>query len=180
MIYFIVALIAFLLDQFTKWLIVQNLDLYELVPVIGHFFQITSHRNTGAAFSILEGERWFFVVITVIVVCGLLWYMRKVIREGRRLMPTALAFILGGALGNFVDRARHGEVVDFLQFHFRFTLFSWHVDYIFPIFNIADTFITIGVAMILLDSILDWRKEKKAGPAELDQAGEKESETHGS
>lgn len=161
MIYFIVAFVVFLLDQASKWLIVHRLSLYETRPVIGEFFQITSHRNTGAAFSILEGQRWFFLTVTILVGIGIVWYLRKTIKQRRRLISTALSLVLGGAAGNFVDRALFGEVVDFLQFRFQFNLFGKAVDYIFPIFNLADSAIVIGVCLIFLDSVLEWKNEKR-------------------
>lgn len=161
MIYLLIALCVLILDQTAKWIIVHYMDRYESHSVIGDFFQITSHRNTGAAFSILEGQRWFFLCITTVVVIGLVWYLRKMIRSHKTLMAWALSLLLGGAIGNFVDRALFGEVVDFLQFHFKFSVFGAHVDYVFPIFNLADSAIVIGVGLIFLDTLIEWRKEKK-------------------
>jgi signal peptidase II len=126
--------------------------MYEQIPVIGDFFLITSSRNRGAAFGILQDQLWFFIVVTLIVVGGIVWYLRKVSKEGRKLLPTALALVLGGALGNFIDRLLMGEVVDFLQFNFG--------SYTFPIFNIADSCIVIGVGLIILDTLLEGRREK--------------------
>jgi len=161
LVYYLYALIVFLLDQFSKWLVVKHMELGELRPVIGEFFQITSHRNKGAAFGILQNQRWFFIAVTVVVVIGIIWYMNKIVRSGKKLLPFALSLLLGGALGNFLDRLLFGEVVDFLQFHFQFPLFGRQIDYIFPIFNLADSAIVIGVALIFLDSLISWRKEAK-------------------
>jgi signal peptidase II len=161
LIYFVIAFVVLVLDQLSKWYIVHRLDLHESRSVIGDFFQITSHRNTGAAFSILEGQRWFFLVITSVVGIGIIWYLLRTIRSNKRLLSFALCLVLGGALGNFIDRALFGEVVDFLQFWFQFPLFGYHVDYIFPIFNVADSGIVIGVCLIFLDTLLEWRKEKR-------------------
>lgn len=152
MVYYLIALVMFLIDQGTKFLIAKNLELYEQIPVIGNFFLITSSRNRGAAFGILQDQLWFFIVVTIAVVAGIVWYLRKMTKEGRKLLPTALALVLGGALGNFIDRLLMGEVVDFLQFNFG--------NYTFPIFNIADSCIVIGVGLIILDTILDGRREK--------------------
>lgn len=153
MIYYLIALIVFLLDQGTKYLIATKLDIGEEIPVIGHFFVITSSRNQGAAFGILQGQRWFFIVITIAVVIGIVWYMQRVRKNGSKLLPVALALILGGAIGNFLDRALTAEVVDFLQLTFG--------SYIFPIFNLADSSIVVGVALIILDTFLDMRRDKK-------------------
>lgn len=152
MVYYLIAFVLFLIDQGTKYLIASKLELYEQIPVIGDFFLITSSRNRGAAFGILQDQLWFFIVVTLIVVGGIVWYLRKVSKEGRKLLPTALALVLGGALGNFIDRLVMGEVVDFLQFNFG--------SYTFPIFNIADSCIVIGVGLIILDTLLEGRREK--------------------
>lgn len=152
MLYYVIALIVFLLDQGTKYLIATRLELGEQIPVIGNFFLITSHRNRGAAFGILEGQRWLFIIITIIVVIAIIWYMRKALKSGQRLLPWGLSLVLGGAIGNFLDRALMGEVVDFAQFNFG--------SYTFPIFNIADSSICIGVGLIILDTILDSRRTK--------------------
>jgi signal peptidase II len=159
--YYLIALVVFLLDQATKWIIVHKIPLYEARSVIGEFFQITSHRNRGAAFSILQNQRWFFVIITLVVMVGIIWYLRRTVQANKRLLSFALSLLLGGALGNFLDRALFGEVVDFLQFRFTFTIFGNDIDYIYPIFNIADSAIVVGVILIFLESLLTWRKEKK-------------------
>jgi signal peptidase II len=172
--YYIYAFIVLLLDQATKWTIVKNMVYGESRPVIGEFFQITSHRNRGAAFGILQNQRWFFIAITIVVVAGIIWYLNKTIKAGQKLLPIALSLILGGAIGNFVDRALFGEVVDFLDFRFQFTWFGSPVDYHYPIFNIADAGIVVGVILIFLDSFLSWREERKQGSAELSE-GKSES-----
>ncbi|MWV45212.1 lipoprotein signal peptidase [Paenibacillus sp. HJL G12] len=149
--YYILALIAFLVDQSTKFMIAKQLEIGEEIPVIGNFFLITSSRNRGAAFGILPNQRWFFVVVTVVVVIAIIWYMQRVRKSSsRKLLPVALSLVLGGAIGNFLDRALNGEVVDFLMFNFG--------SYTFPIFNIADSCIVVGVALIILDSLIDLNK----------------------
>ncbi|WP_342440440.1 signal peptidase II [Paenibacillus sp. FSL L8-0436] len=148
MVYYLIALIVFLIDQGTKYVIATRLELGEQIPVINDFFIITSHRNSGAAFGILEGQQWFFFIVTVVVVVGIVWYMNKA-KAARKLLPTALALVLGGAIGNFLDRMLNGEVVDFLMFNFG--------SYTFPIFNVADSCIVIGVGLIILDTLLDMK-----------------------
>ncbi|MDF2923991.1 MAG: lipoprotein signal peptidase [Paenibacillaceae bacterium] len=166
MIYFVIALIVLLLDRASKWVIVNQMALRETRSVIGDFFQITSHRNTGAAFSMFEGGRWFFVSITIVVLTGIVWYLLRMIRSKKTLMCWALALLLGGALGNFIDRVLYGEVVDFLQFNFVFDLFGKHIDYTFPIFNVADSGIVIGVGLVFLDTLIEWRMEKRGNANE--------------
>lgn len=159
--YYIYALIVLLLDQATKWIIVSQMTLGEVRSVIGEFFLITSHRNRGAAFGILQDQRWFFIVITIGVAIGVIWYLQKTLKEGKKLLPFALSLLLGGALGNFIDRALFGEVVDFLMFRFQFNWFGTPIDYTYPIFNVADMAIVIGVALIFVDSFISWRQESK-------------------
>lgn len=132
-------------------MIAKQLVIGEEIPVIGNFFLITSSRNNGAAFGILPNQRWFFIIVTVCVVVAIIWYMQRVRKSSsRKLLPIALSLVLGGAVGNFLDRALNGEVVDFLMLNFG--------SYTFPIFNIADSCIVIGVALIILDSLIDLNK----------------------
>jgi signal peptidase II len=160
--YYLLAAFVIALDQFTKWLIVNNLELNERVSVLGEFFQLTSHRNSGAAFGILTGQRSFFLVITAIVTVGLVWYVFRTYRRGQRLAPLAYSFVLGGALGNFIDRLRMGEVVDFFKFRFQFDAFGQAIDYTYPIFNVADMAIFCGVTLALIQVWREGRAEQRA------------------
>lgn len=152
MIYYFIALFVVLLDQFTKWLIVMNMELGDRITIINNLFYITSHRNRGAAWGMLEGQMWLFYIITVIVVSGIIYYMEKH-AKGKPLFQISLAFILGGAIGNFIDRLFRKEVVDFLD--------TYIFTYDFPIFNIADSALTIGVIMLFIQMFLEERKEKE-------------------
>ncbi|WP_274363344.1 signal peptidase II [Paenibacillus thermotolerans] len=158
--YWIMALAVLILDQWTKRLIVANMNLGDVIPVIGDFFTITSHRNRGAAWGILQGQRLFFIIITIVVVTGIIWYLRRTIKDGRKLLPFALSLLLGGAVGNFIDRLLHGEVVDFLHFYFDFTKIGIPFTYDFPIFNVADCGIVVGIILIFADTLLAGRREK--------------------
>lgn len=143
-----------LLDQITKQLIVRHLDWYDSIPVIPHF-NIVYLKNTGAAFSMLsQAPPAFFALLGVVVSIGILiWLRRNPVGETR--VAAGLALILGGALGNVIDRVTRGYVVDFLDFYWD----SWH----FAAFNVADTAISIGAGLLILDSILQWRRERGAG-----------------
>jgi len=165
-IYYLAAVVVFAIDYFSKRAIKSSLDLYEQIKVIGNFFLITSIRNRGAAWSILQDQRALFIVITIVVAVAILWYMHRTYPKGKVLMMSALSLVLGGALGNFLDRAIYGEVVDFLQLNFG--------SYTFPIFNIADCAICIGVGLIILDSALTSSKEKKGSH----EHGEQSEEEH--
>jgi signal peptidase II len=127
------------------------MELYQSITVITDFFYITSHRNRGAAFGILQDQRWLFIIVTSCVVIGVIAYMIKMKKE-TILTKLALSLILGGAIGNFIDRIRTGEVVDF--FHFQFG------SYQFPIFNVADSALCVGVVLFLIASLMDSKNEQ--------------------
>ncbi len=164
--YYIVALLVFVLDYATKKIISTQMVIGEQISVIGNFFLITSHRNRGAAFGILQEQRLFFIIITIVIVAGIIWYIQAMRKTGKPMLLVGLGLVLGGALGNFIDRARFGEVVDFLQFNFG--------SYQFPIFNIADSGIVCGVALILLDTLLSAKDEKKNN----ESGNDKEEDNH--
>lgn len=149
--YYLIALIIIIIDQITKWIVVTYMELYEQITIIENFFYLTSHRNKGAAWGILQDQMTFFYIITVIVVVGIIYYMEKYAR-GHKYLALALSFILGGAIGNFIDRLFRKEVVDFLDF----IIFT----YDYPIFNIADSALVIGVILLI---IITFRDEKKKG-----------------
>jgi signal peptidase II len=150
--YYLLALVVIGLDQLTKWLVVKKMAEGESVEIIENLFYLTSHRNQGAAWGILQGQMWFFYIITIVVIVGIVYYM-QVHAKGQSLFSISLAFMLGGAIGNFIDRVFRKEVVDFLNTY----IFS----YDFPIFNIADAALTIGVALLIIYMYLDERKAKK-------------------
>lgn len=162
--YYLIALVVFGIDQISKKWIERNLDWGDRIEVLGDFFVLTFIRNPGAAFGILKEQTVFFLIVTIVVVFGIIWYLHRSQRTSGPLLSTALALILGGAIGNFVDRALYGEVVDFLQFTFG--------RYVFPIFNLADTAIVTGVGLVILDAVLAMRRDsrtdrdREAGPEE--------------
>ncbi len=147
--------VIIVLDQATKWLIARTLAVHESITVFDSYFHITHERNTGAAFSLLAQapaafRQPFFLITTIVAVIALLLFLRK-IAASDRLTLTAVAAILGGALGNFIDRVRHGEVIDFLLVH-------WH-EYYWPAFNVADSCITVGVISLLVAAFRETRKD---------------------
>lgn len=150
--YYVIACIVIAIDQFTKWLVVNKMELYEQIPIIENFFYFTSHRNSGAAWGILEGQMIFFYVITVVVLIGVIYYMEKYARDNK-ILAIALSLILGGAIGNFIDRILHQEVVDFLDV----MIFK----YDFPIFNIADSSLVIGVIFVFIVTLIDEKQKGK-------------------
>jgi signal peptidase II len=152
------ALVIFLADQFTKVLILGHYQLGDSTRITS-FFNVVRVHNTGAAFSFLAGasgwQRWFFVAIGVAATGFIVWMLRS--HPGQRLFALALSCILGGAVGNVVDRLIHGYVVDWLDFHFDFLAPLFRGGH-FPSFNIADVAITIGAIALILDEILRVRR----------------------
>jgi len=155
-IYYLVAVIIVALDQWTKWLVVNNMELGERIPLLDPTFALLSHRNRGAAWGMLEGQIWLFSIVTVIVIAGILYYFHKE-AKGKPLFQLSLMIILGGAIGNFIDRLYLGEVVDFID------VLIPIINYDFPIFNIADAALTIGVVMVMIVLFLEEKREKKTG-----------------
>jgi signal peptidase II len=145
------ALILLIADQFTKVLILGYYRLGDSTYVTS-FFNVVRAHNTGAAFSFLASasgwQRWFFTGIGIAATLFILWMLKS--HAGQKLFSFALACILGGALGNVIDRLLHGYVVDFLDFHYG----GWH----FPAFNVADSAITVGAVCLILDELLRVKK----------------------
>jgi signal peptidase II len=150
-----VALAVFIADQFTKVLIMGYYQIGDSTHVT-NFFNVVRAHNTGAAFSFLAGasgwQRWFFTAIGIAAALFIIWMLRS--HAGQKLFSFALALILGGAIGNLVDRLMHGYVVDFVQVHWR----GWY----FPAFNVADSAITVGAACLILDESLRARRTRAA------------------
>ena len=134
-----------IVDQITKAVVDRTMPLHSSIPLIDGFFNLTYIRNTGAAFGIFAGShevfRLPFLIGVSIVAIGFILVMLKRLRDGETGLAMALAFILGGAIGNLIDRVIYGEVIDFLDVYW--SIYHW------PAFNVADSFITIGVAITL-------------------------------
>ena len=143
--YFIVfstALIIILIDQITKFLIKTSFQLNQTLPIINNIFHLTYIHNFGAGFGILQHQRFILVFVSIIVVGFIFYYLDK-IKEKERLLQSLIGFILGGTVGNLIDRIIYGYVIDFLDFR------------IWPVFNFADSFVTIGVIGLV---IYFWRR----------------------
>lgn len=140
------------LDQWTKWLVVKHFVLHETLTLLPVFDLVRAH-NRGAAFSFLNNDaewpRWFFSALAVAISAVLVVWLRR-LPASARLLPLALSLVLGGAVGNLIDRLRHGYVVDFVQVHWQ--------EYYFPAFNVADSAITVGACLLLLDSFISSRR----------------------
>jgi signal peptidase II len=147
------AILILVLDQLTKVLILGAFAHGDSSPVTS-FFNIVRVHNAGAAFSFLAGasgwQRWFFTGIGVAATVFIIYLLKS--HPGQKLFCFALACILGGAVGNVIDRLVHGHVIDFLDFHWA----GWH----FPAFNVADSTITVGAICLILDELLRVRKAR--------------------
>lgn len=146
------------LDQITKLMVIENMTLYQRVQITS-FFDLVRLHNTGAAFSFLADasgwQNWLFTGIAFVVSIGILYWLVTLPSKGRRVLAIGLALVLGGAIGNVIDRSFYGYVVDFILFHYR----EWS----YPAFNIADSAITCGVVLILYDGVvLDRRRQRQA------------------
>jgi len=154
----LVSVVVVAVDQYTKRLITANFELFDRVPVLP-FFDLIRLHNTGAAFSFLANasgwQNWFFTGVAV-VVSGLIlwWFFRQ--PAGRIVVPLGLVLVLGGAIGNLIDRVQHGYVVDFFLFYYD----RWS----FPAFNVADAGITVGVALLLFDGFFLEGRRPPDGP----------------
>jgi len=154
--YWPLAVAALLLDQLTKEVIQRTLDLYETIYVLP-VLEIIHARNTGAAFSFLANaggwQRWAFTGFALVVSVFIVFTLRRTSAALQRLPAIGLMLIASGAIGNAIDRLRHGYVVDFVNAH-------WGDAY-FPAFNVADSCITIGAGLVLLDALLEWRRGRR-------------------
>lgn len=146
----VIAFIMVAIDQLVKWWIVTNLGLGESTTFIPKILSLTYYQNNGAAWSILEGQMWFFAIVTFIAVPVCLWLLWKN-RNGSRFYSLGLGLIIAGALGNFIDRVRLGYVVDMFRTEF----------INFPIFNVADMCLTVGVVIVFIYAIFEERFERK-------------------
>ncbi len=156
----VLAMLILLADQFTKVLILGAYQLGEGTPVTG-FFNLVRVHNPGAAFSFLAAaagwQRWFFTAIGVLAAAVIVWLLKS--HAGQKLFAFSLACILGGAVGNVIDRILYGYVVDFLDFHWRWLSPLFPGGH-FPAFNIADSAISIGAACLILDELRRVRRTR--------------------
>lgn len=151
MIWILIIAAIILLDQAVKWVIIQNFAIGGYTTVIRGFFEITHWRNTGAAWGILQNGKWLFIPMTIVVSAVMVYLIFK---SKKRVLKLSLSFIVGGAVGNLIDRMFRIGVIDYLRVYIG--------KYEFPTFNIADSFIVIGTG-ILAYYLLFMYDEKKGG-----------------
>lgn len=146
---FIVIIIA--LDQLTKYMIVKSLEIGDSLKVIKNLLYITSHRNEGAAWGILQGKMWLFYIVTIVVLVILIMFFKSE-GYGKPLIQFGLSLLIAGSIGNFIDRLFRSEVVDFID--------TYIFGYNFPIFNVADAALTIGVIVLIIVILFEGKEEK--------------------
>ena len=144
----IVVIISLLLDIGSKFLVSRIFILNESKTIIDNFLNITYVRNTGAAWSILDNNTWIVTVISLLIIIGIIYYVYRN-RVSKKILKIGYGLILGGAIGNFIDRIVYGYVIDFIDID----IFGWN----YPIFNLADMFIVVGVILMMIDA---WRCKK--------------------
>ena len=144
----VVAVAIVIADQVTKWAIVEWIPLYDKVP-LNSFINLTHQKNTGAAFSFLAQaggwQRWFFVVLAAGVSAVIAVWLWRIRNDGQTVLAAGLAMVLGGAIGNLIDRVVLGHVTDFIQ--------VWFGGWAFPSFNVADAGISVGAALLIIDAL---------------------------
>jgi signal peptidase II len=142
-----VAILVIAADQVTKWAIIEWVALYDRVP-INSFLNLTHQQNTGAAFSFLAGaggwQRWFFIVLASAVSLMIIVWMWRIREQGPLVLIAGLSLVLGGAVGNLLDRVLLGYVTDFIQ--------VWFGSWAFPSFNVADSAISVGAVLLIIDA----------------------------
>ncbi|MDY0383705.1 signal peptidase II [Trichlorobacter sp.] len=153
----LIVVLGLVADQASKLYIHGSMSLHQSIPVLDGLFNITYLRNKGAAFSFLANASWripFFITVTLVAAVVILVVLRK-LRVDQRLAQVALAMIFSGAIGNLIDRIRLGEVIDFLDVYWK----SYH----WPAFNVADSLICVGVALVAFDMLQEERRQLRQG-----------------
>lgn len=153
-----------MLDQLSKYLVVQNMELYDSVEIIPGILNFTYIENKGAAFGMLADHRWVFLIVSTVAIAAFVFYIVKY-RPKNLLLRVALSFVVGGGIGNMIDRCLRGSVVDFIDVKF--------ID--FYVFNIADSFVCVGCGLMILYLIISEIKEyrnKKKNTEEVNESDE--------
>lgn len=148
---FLGSLIILLMDILTKQIVIKSMIPHQSITIIPNFFQITYAKNTGVAFSILEGKQIFIIIMTLIVLGIIIKYIKDLATTKYDIISYAL--VIGGALGNLLDRVIYGYVIDFLDFQ----IFNYN----FPIFNVADIGIVVGIFLLLLKNLKESRNDNE-------------------
>ena len=139
---FSTALLIVILDQLTKFLIKQNFQLNQSIPIIKNVLHLTYITNTGSAFGLFKGLNIFFILFSIIIIVAIFYFTRK-IKKNEKALQFSIGLLLGGTIGNLIDRLFYGSVIDFIDFR------------IWPVFNVADSAVTISIVLLI---VLLWKK----------------------
>jgi signal peptidase II len=154
MLIILIILAVVVVDQLTKWWVLSAFTMFESVPLIPGLLYLTRRFNTGAAWSLFEGQLLFFIIITIVAVSLFSVMLWQSLSKNERWQSIGLALLIGGSLGNFIDRVRFGGVIDFIDVY----IFS----YDFPVFNVADSALTIGVICYMIGVLIDEQRRRQS------------------
>jgi len=158
MLWIIIPILVVVIDQISKYFVVENILPGQMIPVIDKFFYMTLHKNPGAAWGILQNSRVFFLIMIPIISASVIYFM---VKNNNRFLRFSLALILGGAAGNYIDRLFEGTVTDFLLFYIG--------SYPFPIFNAADMAVTCGTILLAIYMLFIYKEPPKKNQGEVEK-----------
>ena len=167
LIWSIVILLIVLVDQLTKWLVIANLEVGESINLIPGIFRFTYVQNEGAAFGMLSDHRWVFMIISSVAIVGMFLYLWK-LRPDSRWASCAIAMIIGGGIGNMIDRIYWNYVIDFIDFCAFPSVWMW-------VFNVADACVCVGAGILAVWCVISMIQEAKAEKAKKQQAEESQT-----
>lgn len=165
MLWIIIIILVVVIDQVSKYIIVKNVATDQMIPVIDHFFYLTLHKNTGGAWGILQDGRLLFMIAIPFISAAVIYFM---VKNNNRFLRFSLSLILGGAVGNYIDRLFEGSVTDFLLFYIG--------SYPFPIFNAADMSVTCGTILLAVYMLFIYKEPSKKIRGEVKDEGELKGE----
>lgn len=158
MLWFIIPVIIVIIDQFVKHYVVGHIQEGQMIPVVDNFFYLTLHRNPGGAWSILQNSKLVFLIVIPIISAVVIYYLLK---NKNPFLRFALSMVLGGAIGNYIDRLFIGKVTDYLLFYIG--------SYAFPVFNVADMAVTCGTILLAVYILFFYRETPKSAKAGMQQ-----------
>jgi len=155
MLWIVIPVLIVIIDQVTKYIVLKNISLNQMIPVIEDFFYLTLHKNSGGAWGILQNSRIFFLVAIPVISAGVIY---SIVKNKNSVMRLALSLILGGAIGNYIDRLLFGTVTDFFLFYIG--------PYPFPVFNVADIAVTCGTILLVVYMLFIYKEPQEEGKEE--------------
>lgn len=161
MLWIIIIILVVVIDQVSKYIVVKNIATNQMIPVIDHFFYLTLHKNPGGAWGIMQDGSLLFLIVIPFISIAVVYFM---VKSNSRFLRISLSLILGGAVGNYIDRLFAGKVTDFLLFYIG--------SYPFPIFNAADMAVTCGTILLAVYMLFIYKEPPKKNQDKVNDAGE--------